>query len=305
MSMQAPSFNIPSSGGGELHCIVVEPQGEPRGMVQFVHGMAEYIERYLPTMERLAGEGYLCFGHDHFGHGHTVQKTRYLGHLDFKSGAQTMIQDVIAVTEHMKAKYPNLPCILFGHSMGSFVVRCVAAKDTTQYAGLIPCGTGGPNPALGAGKALASLLCCIKGQRAHSDLMYVLMFGAYTKRFDDTSAFSWVNSDQSLVEEYEDDPLCGFPFTIGGLRSLLNVHGEANGKAIKHTPADLPILLIAGENDPVGDYGKGVEKVRDLYTKAGVKDVTCRLYDARHEILNEAVKATVWDDILAWMDRII
>lgn len=305
MSMQAPSFKVTSAGGGELHCVVVKPEGELRGMVQFVHGMSEYIERYLPTMERLAEEGYLCFGHDHFGHGHSVQKTRHLGHLDFKKGAAVMKQDVATVAAYMKEQYPTLPCVLFGHSMGSFVVRCVAAENGALYNGLIACGTGGPNPALGAGKALSSVLCCFKGQRGYSDMMYALMFGPYTKRFTDESAFAWVNTDQTLVGEYEDDPLCGFPFTLGGLRSLLNVHGEANGKAFKRTAAHLPILLIAGENDPVGDYGDGVKKVCALYKKAGVNDVTCHLYDARHEILNEAVKSTVQDDMLAWLQRII
>lgn len=306
MSMQAPSFTIPSAGGGELHGIVVKPTGEPRGLVQFVHGMAEYIERYLPTMERLAEAGYLCFGHDHFGHGHSVEKTRHLGHLDFKTGALTMQQDVVAVAEHVQAWYPNLPCVLFGHSMGSFVVRCVAAKEPTRYVGLIACGTGGPNPALGAGKLLTALLAGIKGQRGYSDLMYVMMFGPYTKRFEEPSGFSWLNADQSLVSEYEEDPLCGFPFTLGGLRSLLNVHGEANGKAVKSFPKALPVLLVAGDKDPVGDYGVGVKKVCELYQKAGVQDVTCRLYEnARHEILNESIKSDVWEDMLTWLQRIL
>lgn len=305
MSMQAPSFKIASAGGGELHCIVVKPEGEPRGMVQFVHGMAEYIERYLPTMERLAQAGYLCFGHDHFGHGHSVTSVTQLGHLDFREGAEHLCADVLSVYRYMQAQYPELQCVLFGHSMGSFVVRAVAAQEPDLYRGVVICGTGGSNPAIGAGKALATVLAAVSGPRKHSPMMYGLMFGGYNKRFPGESAYAWLNSDHVLAGGYEDDPLCGFPFTLGGIRTLLNILGIANNKThFKRFPKTLPLLLIAGTDDPVGDYGKGVQKVSAQYRAAGVADVTCILYEnARHEILNEFCKEKVWDDTLAFLEK--
>lgn len=256
-------------------------------------------------MEQLAQAGFICFGHDHFGHGHSVEKTRHLGHIDFKKGADVLKEDVASVAMYMQEQYPALPCVLFGHSMGSFVVRCVAARNGSLYRGVIACGTGGPNPALGAGKLLSSIISCLKGTHGYSDLLYGLMFGAYGKRFSDPSGFAWLNTDQVLVAEYEDDPLCGFPFTLGGIRTLLNLHGEANSKAIAQTPKTLPLLLIAGEDDPVGDYGEGVKKVSALYTEAGMQDVTCKLYAGRHEILNESVKEDVYADMLTFIQRVI
>lgn len=304
--MQKTALKIPSAGGGLLHTVAVSPNETPKAMIQFVHGMAEYVERYRTTMEFLAENGFLCFGHDHFGHGYSVMHEEELGHLPYKSGKDVMVQDTITVTEVYKSQYPDIPCILFGHSMGSFVVRCAAAKRGNLYDGLIVCGTGGPNPALGAGKLVSAIMKTLKGEWNHSPLMYALMFGGYNKRFDDNSKFAWLNSAADEVNLYGNDPLCGFPFTIGGLRSLLNALGEANAKTtFQNTPKDLPVLLIAGAEDPVGNFGNGVKTVEALYKKAGVK-VTCRLYDGmRHEILNEPKKQLVLDDMTAFIDEII
>ncbi len=298
--MLTTTLRFPSAGGGTVHAVMVAPQGEIKATVQFVHGMAEYIERYLPTMEALAAEGYLCCGHDHFGHGKSVEDEKDLGHLNFKNGAAHMIADVKTVADYLSETYPTLPHILFGHSMGSFVVRCAAARFPDTFDRLIVCGTGGPNPALGAGKTLAATLRATKGERGYSPFLYKMMFGAYNARCRETTDFAWLSVDPANVDSYEADPLCGFPFTIGGIHSLLNVHGEANSKAcFENTPKDLPILLIAGTDDPVGDYGEGVKTVFGEYKRAGVKKVTLKLYDnCRHEILNDVYKQRVINDML-------
>jgi len=305
--MQTTALRFPSAGGGTVHAVIVAPAGEPKATVQFVHGMAEYIERYLPTMEALAEKGYLCCGHDHFGHGKSVTNDAALGHLDFKNGANHMIEDVKTVADHLAETYTDIPHVLFGHSMGSFVVRCAAARYENAFDGLIVCGTGGPNPALGAGKALAATLRRVKGDRGYSPFLYNIMFGAYNARCKEDTDFAWLSVDPANVDAYEMDPLCGFPFTIGGIHSLLNVHGEANGKAcFAATPKDLPVLLIAGTDDPVGEYGDGVKTVFGEYKRAGVKKVTLKLYEnTRHEILNDVYKARVITDMCDWLDEII
>lgn len=300
------TLRFPSAGGGTLHAVTVAPAGKPKATVQFVHGMAEYIERYLPTMEALAAEGYFCCGHDHFGHGKSVENEKDLGHLDFKNGATHMITDVKTVADYLTETYPDIPHILFGHSMGSFVVRCAAAQYTDTFDGLIVCGTGGPNPALGAGKALAATLRAAKGERGYSPFLYKMMFGAYNARCRETTDFAWLSVDPANVDTYEADPFCGFPFTIGGIHSLLTVHGKSNSDAcFAATPKDLPVLLIAGADDPVGDYGNGVKTVFGAYKRAGVKEVSLKLYDdCRHEILNDVYKQRVIADILAFISQI-
>lgn len=305
--MLTTALQFPSAGGGNLHAVTVAPSGTPKATVQFVHGMAEYIERYLPTMEALAAEGYLCCGHDHFGHGKSVTNPANLGHLHFKNGANHMIEDVKTVANYLAETYEGIPHILFGHSMGSFVVRCAAARYPDAFDGLIVCGTGGPNPALGAGKALAATLRRVKGERGYSPFLYKMMFGAYNARCKEETDFAWLSVDPTNVDTYEADPLCGFAFTIGGIHSLLNVHGEANGKAcFENTPKELPVLLIAGLDDPVGEYGDGVKTVFGEYRRAGVKKVALKLYEnTRHEILNDVYKARVIADMCAWLGDIV
>ncbi len=305
--MTTTTLQFPSAGGGTLNAVTVAPTGTPKATVQFVHGMAEYIDRYLPTMEALAAQGYLCCGHDHFGHGKSVTNTAALGHLDFKNGAKHMTEDVKTVADYLAEHYPAIPHILFGHSMGSFVVRCAAARYTDAFDGLIVCGTGGPNPALGAGKALAATLRRIKGERGYSPFLYKMMFGAYNARCKEETEFAWLSVDPANVDAYEADPLCGFPFTIGGIHSLLTVHGEANSDTcFANTPHNLPVLLIAGLEDPVGEYGDGVKTVFGEYKRAGVKNVTLKLYEnTRHEILNDVYKARVITDICGWIDEIV
>ena len=298
-------FTVPSANGRDtLHGVMVAPDGEPRGMIQFVHGMAEYIERYLPTMQFLADRGFLCFGHDHIGHGKSQPRAELHGHIDYRGGGETLVQDVLAVRAHMAAQYPSLPCILFGHSMGSFVVRCAVTEAPDAYAALIACGTGGPQAAIGLGKGLTALLKRIKGEAAQTRLLYALMFGAYNKRFCEPSVFAWLSRDTENVRRYESDPHCGFSFTIGGIHALLTVNARANSARCCQETPDLPILLISGAEDPVGDYGEGVRRVYNLYKDAKKSDVTLKLFeDDRHEILNETDSTTVLRYLGDWIDR--
>ena len=298
-------FSIPSAWQGEtLHGIVVAPQGAPRCLVQFVHGMSEYIERYVPVMEFLAQHGMLCFGHDHIGHGDTQKTVKKRGHMPYANGGDILVTDVLAVQAHVKAQYPSLPTVLFGHSMGSFVVRSTVAKAPATYAALIACGTGGPQAAIGVGRALTGLLRGVKGEEHRSRLLYALMFDAFSKGFPEKDASAWLSRNPENVRAYDADEKCGFMFSVGGIRSLLAVNGFANSKACFAATPHFPILLIAGDHDPVGDHGKGVKRVAELYRESGHTDVTLRLFENdRHEILNEDNRDEVMKTILDFIEE--
>lgn len=304
--MEKMTYTLPSRDGKSvLHGILVRPE-KPEALFEISHGMAEHIERYLPLMEYLAGKGILCFGHDHIGHGGSVSRPEDLGYLPWKNGRSVLIGDLLADGVRMRELYPGLPLYLFGHSMGSFLARLAVAADSGEpqpYSGLIVMGTGGNNPVAGAGLALQHLISLFCGERHISPFTEKLMFGTYNTRFEGRTAFDWLSRDHAHVDAYLADPLSGFPFTVSALGVLTQLTKCANdGKTFRSTPRELPIRLISGSADPVGDYGRGVTAVYDAYKAAGVRDVTFRLYaDDRHELLGERDRVTVFSELADWM----
>ncbi|MBQ7983141.1 MAG: alpha/beta fold hydrolase, partial [Clostridia bacterium] len=226
-----------------------------------------------------------------------------LGYLPRKTGAQTLIRDVIADAARMRAAYPGLPLILLGHSMGSFIARLAVTQADFTCEMLILSGTGGRNALAGAGMALQTLLCTLRGERAYSAFIENLMFGTYNNRFEKRTAFDWLSTDTDAVDAYLADPLSGFPFTVSALYVLTALTKNANSaETFRKTPKTLPILLLSGEDDPVGDYGRGVRQTAGAYRNAGVRNVSLTLYPgARHELLNEPIRTRVTDDLLAWI----
>lgn len=296
---------IPSSDGvHSLHTIVFLPEGEARGMVQIVHGMAEYAARYEPFMQLLAENGYIAFAHDHLGHGQSVKSEDELGFIAPKDGWKILIEDVDRVAKAMEAAHPGKKRILFGHSMGSFIVRLYCAQHGGELAGLIVMGTGGKNAAAGAGIAVAKLIGAVCGKRHVSALVNSLAFGAYNDRTEKRTALDWLSVDTENVDRYIADPLCGFPFTVSAMADLVTMNKNSNEDAAFAVPASLPIFLVAGAEDPVGAYGAGPEEVAERYRAAGVSDVRCKLYPgARHELLNEFCSAEVKADLLSWLNE--
>lgn len=288
--------------------IAVVPEGDVRALLIISHGMAEYIRRYLPFMQTLAAHGILCFGHDHIGHGTTVVAETDLGYMPRKTGAATLVADVIRDAERFRACYSDVPLILFGHSMGSFIARLAASDEKAAlFDALILSGTGGKNPLAGVGLTLLTLLCTVRGERAVSKTMHAMAFAGYNDRFEKRTAFDWISSDPAVVDRYLSDPLCGFPFTVSALYVLISMLRDCNAeKTFRDTPDDLPILLISGRDDPVGGYGDGVHAVADAYRSAGCKHVSHTLYTgARHELLNEPIAGQVTDELLSWLSAIL
>ena len=292
-----------NADGLELSVLTVVPEGEPKALVQLVHGMAEHKERYLPFMEWLAAQGWASVINDHRGHGASVRDPKDLGFF-YAGGADALVQDLHQVTLWFKARHPGLPLVLFGHSMGSLAVRCYAHRFDGDIDGLIVCGSPGPNPAAGVGLALNRAMTLFRGERYVSRLFMNMSTGGYGKRFPDPNTVNaWLSTNQDNVRAYDADPLCGYPFTLNGYKALLQLLKGAYETVPAGHP-DLPVHFISGADDPCAPDEKGFNAAVEQMRACGYKTVTARLYPGmRHELLNHAEKQLIYDDVLAVMEN--
>ena len=286
-----------------LKGIIYLPEGAPKGLFHVVHGMTEYIGRYDTFMRELAEEGYIVFGYDHLGHGKTASDEE-LGFIAHENGWQKLIDDVFIFGNEVRKSLngEKLPFILMGHSMGSFIVRLTAAKYN-HYDKLIIMGTGGPNPAAGAGLGICGLLKGIKGERAYSKFLYSMAFGAYNKGFEqENDPYSWLSVNKENRDRYRVDRLCTYLFTISAMQDLVRLNKTSNDKSwFESIDKKKPILLVSGAEDPVGEHSKGVKKVYDGLKASGA-NVSLKLYEGyRHEILNDYCHDQVVADIKAFI----
>lgn len=307
MQSTPQEFMVASSdGNSSLRSIVVVPQGEPKALVQISHGMAEHIERYWEFMEFLSENGYLVCGHDHLGHGRsTTEENR--GFFGGKGGVDFLVEDIHRVGQETLVSFGDLPHILFGHSMGSFLARLAVEKYSDDYTAAIFSGTAGKNPAAAIGIPLAKLTRKMRGERYISPFLVKMSTGSYGKQIEGElrTLNDWLSRDPAIVDAYETDPDCGFPFTTSGMIDLMTCLRRCNRKDwFLHYPKELPTYFFAGTNDPVGNYGKGVSAVYHRLREVGVTNVTLRLYPGgRHEMLNEINHQEVYDDLLKWLNQ--
>lgn len=290
-----------SADGLQLAMLISEPAGEPKGIVQIVHGMCEHKERYIPFMEYLSAHGYVCAIHDHRGHGETVLNDEDLGYM-YKGGWRALVEDIKLVQNEIKASYPALPYTLFGHSMGSMAVRSFTKRYDDSIDTLFVCGCPSYNPAGGAGRLLASLIGLFKGEHYRSPLLQNLSFGSFNKPFEDEGYPSaWVCSDKGTLEAYHKDPYCMFTFTVNGFKNLLDLMKDCySPKGWKMSNPSLPVHFISGAEDPCRISDKAIDKAADLMRRVGYRNTDLHLYPGmRHEILNETDRLQVWDDILS------
>ena len=302
MSINIKNFKVLSSDGiHNLAGVVYEPECEAKGYFHIVHGMTEHIGRYDRFMRDMAEQGYICFGYDHLGHGYTVADDSELGYIAEKDGWDLLCRDVKVFSDAVVFEYGNdKPYILMGHSMGSFVVRVATEKYATPDK-LIIMGTAGPNPAAGAGLALISVIKVFKGDRHFSKFIDKLSFGSYNDRFgggSESDPKPWLTNDASIREKYYADKFCTFNFSVSAMGDLIRLIKECNrADWYKNISKSMPVLLVSGADDPVGNYGKGVQTVADGLKEQGI-DTKCIIYpDARHEILNDFTYEQVKTDI--------
>ena len=306
MAVLRKEYKVPSKTGlADIFIRCWAPSDKPLGIVQIAHGMAEHGERYADFAAYLCSKGFAVFADDHIGHGKSVKTDNDLGYFGENGGWDAFVEDERAITELIKKEYPDTPVIFFGHSMGSFIAREYLRRygDDDAVMGGVICGTSGKNPASAIAINLAAAIAKSKGSRHKSEFINKMAFGAYNKKFEGATAFDWLSSDKAQVEKYINDKYCGYLFTVAGYKDLFTILTVVSGKEwFKKMPKALPLLVISGEDDPVGNYGKGIKQVYNDLKLAGVKDVTLKLYPGlRHEILNERKNKTVYEDMAVWM----
>ena len=297
---------IPSTDGkNQLHVVIWEPNMPAIGIVQISHGMVEYIKRYDEFARYLNQYGILVIGNDHLGHGETAKTDDDLGYFCPSSMSETVVADLYEVTRLAKKNYPNVPYFLFGHSMGSFMARRYIMTYGNELDGAIISGTGNQSGSvLKAGKITVSLTKFFKGDLYRSKMLKNMFFSKFNDHIPNVrTSNDWLTKDETIVDKYNTDKYCTYSFTVNGYRTLLDVLSFIqNSNNIAKIPKNLPVFLIAGEEDPVGNYGKAVKNVYEFYKKVGIKDISIKLYkNDRHELINETDKEDVYDDIRYWL----
>lgn len=262
---------IPSSDGkNQLHVVIWEPNITVIGIVQISHGMIEYIKRYDEFARYLNQYGILVIGNDHLGHGETAKIDDDLGYFCPSNMSETVVADLYEVTRFAKKNYPNVPYFLFGHSMGSFMARRYIMTYGNELDGVIISGTGNQSGSvLKAGKIMVSLTKFFKGDRYRSKMLKNMFFSKFNNHIPNVrTSNDWLTKDETIVDKYNTDKYCTYSFTVNGYRTLLDVLSFIqNSNNIAKIPKNLSVFLIAGEEDPVGNYGKAVKNVYEIYKK--------------------------------------
>lgn len=296
-----------STGRTSIHALKCVPDGKPRAVVQIAHGIAEHIDRYRPFMEFLADNGFVAAGNDHLGHGKSIRVPEEQGFFAEKDGWWRVVDDMDKLHDIMSNEYPELPYVLFGHSMGSFLTRTYLIKHPDKYDGVILSGTGHQSPALVlGGNAAASVMAKLNGAMGDGAKLDSLAFGSYLSKIENPrTKFDWLSRDAEQVDKYIADPLCGFVGKIGLYRDMMQgIKFITDKKNIAQMNKEKPVYFMSGNGDPVGDYGKGVVRAYKAFCDAGLHDVFMRLYPGgRHEMLNETNKEQVYQDILNWLNE--
>lgn len=302
-------FHFNSSNGvHKVHGIVWQPEDrEVVGVVQIIHGMAEFIDRYDSFARFLCSEGFVVAGEDHIGHGQTVENLDELGFFGQKNGMESLINDNYRLKKHMEQEYADLPYYILGHSLGSHIAKVFLTRYSNEVDGAILMGTSHKSAlVLQTGKVLTYIIALFKKWTYRSTMIHKLAFGGFNKKFKKKARteVDWLTRDEGVIDAYLSNPRCTFVYTVAAYRdifSLLLVSGKS--ELLHKIRPDLPVLLISGKKDPCGNFGRGVQKVYDELEDAGLENVSMMMYEgARHEVLNEINKEKVFADIAGWFE---
>ena len=289
----------------KIHGIEWIPDQEVKAVLQIAHGMVEYVDRYHEFAAFLADKGIYVVGHDHLGHGQSVNSEAEYGYFPQPDGNKMVIGDIHKLRKLTEEKYPGVPYFMLGHSMGSFLLRQYLTMHSNGLAGAIIMGTGHqPLMILKAGQFVCKITALIKGWKYRSELVNSLSFGSFNKKFEPAETpKDWVTSYKPIRDVYVKDPLTSFTFTVGGYYQMFEGMKVLDTKgSVEKIRKDLPVFFVAGADDPVGDFGKGVQRIFEKYKAAGIQDVEIKLYkDDRHEILNETDREVVYEDLYSWI----
>lgn len=305
--MEVNRFSVKGKHNLELKCISVKPKKEPKALVQIFHGMAEYKDRYIPFMEYLAENGYAVYAHDHRKHGESIQEEGEYGIWTKEDRFSDVIDDCNFVTRKILKEYPGKKLIVLGHSMGSIIARMFISRYALIPSAAIIMGTLPVyTPAKGfAPVALAKTIRLFKGSKKRSDFLATQLNNPCIKDYENPrTPLDWLATDEALVDAYIADPLCGYPYTPQFYVEFFKAIVEVNKESVISLTKDMPMLFISGQEDPVGEKGKGVEQVVKYYKGFGYTSVDLHLVEGgRHEILNEVSKNETYKFILNWVEE--
>lgn len=304
--MKKELFTFAGAGGRTLHGAVWFPDGEVRKVLQVVHGMTEHIERYEKLAETLTTEGIAVAGFDLRGHGHNPGNPQIAA---FSEGdAEASLEDIHVFRMLLTERFGGVPLVLLGFSLGSFLVREYLGRFGEGLAGTVIMGTGWqPHAVLGAIMMVVRSQVKKAGFEGTTPLIKKLSFETYNGKFaPNRTEADWLCSDEEELDAYLADPLTRQNISTGLFLQLLGMM-KSTGSAVSYAgwPKDLPVLLLSGQEDPVGDFGKGVLQVQKNMEKAGLEKVELEFYlGGRHDILHEEESGTagaVRERILEWM----
>lgn len=287
------------------HQILVPEKKDPLGTILILHGMQEHSGRYLPFAKYLNSKGWIVLLYDHLGHGNTAKSEMDSGFFRKKDPKQALIDDGKKMSAILKKEYPNLPHFILGHSMGSFITRCVLQEASSEFDGAVILGSGGKVKGLPILNLILRLLNSINPRKkAVWDKVFTKVNNKKFKKEDDYQGKNWLSLSHKNRDAFIEDPLCGRPFSNNGYYGLISTQIRATKRYwAKNIGKDLPILFISGQDDPIGDFGKGVQTTFDNLKKDGFQDVQIKLYlKMRHEILNEEINEEVYSEISNWLE---
>lgn len=306
--MKSADFAFQTVDGANLHVSGWAIQN-PKAVVQILHGMAEYGSRYARLAQALASAGYTVYAHDHRGHGKSVPEGSPAGHMADSDSWNRIVEDAHGVNREIAKRHSGLPIIILGHSMGSFVLQQLLFEHPNDMIAAALSGSNGkPPPIAMVGKLIARLERLRVGKQNPSPVLQKLTFGEYNKPFEPPrTEFEWLSRDPDEVDKYVADPLMGFAVSTQSWLDLLSALDRISKPSnVAKVPKGKPLYLFAGDQDPVGDNGKGMKNLYDAYKRAAIFDVRLKLYpDGRHEMLNETNRQEVTDDFVSWCDEIV
>jgi len=282
---------------------------ETKGLFLLIHGSVEHSARYREFAEQLTQNGYTVVAPDLRGHGKTGEKSGSVGHFsDGPMGWELCVHDIKYVYDRCRMWFPKMPVVLFGHSMGSFLVRSFLKEYPVSLKAGIISGTGDFERGLGdVGIWLAKGIMRMYGPRHKSPLLTDMVFNTLNRKVGKTETpFDFLSRDADRVQLYLADPLCGYTCTAEYIHEMLLGSRKSNDyRLFELSPSTLPMLFISGDADPLGGRrGSGVKNVVHRY-RQHMTDVTFKLYkNARHELLNELNREMVIADVLDWLSSI-
>jgi alpha-beta hydrolase superfamily lysophospholipase len=293
-----------------LHAIRWIPEGEPVAILQIIHGMQEYVDRYDEFANYLAERGILVIGNDHLGHGGSVGENGTKGFFCKEDPATVLVRDAHRLKKMTQEDYPGIPCFILGHSFGSFVAREYITRYGTGIKGAIIQGTAFmPTGTVKSLSGLVSFLQFILGEKTRSTMVNNMAFKGYLKRIPNPrTKFDWLSHNEESVDKYIADPFCNFVFTLNGFKTMAELLKRVQDvEKMEDIPKNLPILITGGKEDPVGSYGDALKRLYTIYTnELHIENVELKLYDGmRHELQQEIGRETVFEDQYNWLKKVI